>query len=135
MKALRTISAIFFSVLVLVSSTSFMIGVHVCMGEIQNIALFAKADDCEKEQNLPPCHRHETAPCCQDETVIHDADDFEASVTDLQISNPGTIDIIQPPVLIAEIIPSSSVTHIQWCNYDPPLRSPDVIIEQQIFLI
>jgi hypothetical protein len=123
------------ALLVLVSSTSFMIGIHFCGGEIQNLAIFTKADSCEKERSLPPCHRHTKAPCCEDKTVIHKGDDFKSAAGHLHIEAPAPVDIDQPLVPLAEVIPSSLVSHIQDHNYDPPLRSGDITVEQQVFLI
>lgn len=135
MKAFRAISAILLAVLVLVSSTSFMIGMHVCMGKVQNVALFEKADGCERERTLPPCHRHLKAPCCEDETVIHEGDDFKASAAHFHTVAPVPVDVEQPSVLIAEVIPSSPLSRVQYYNYDPPLLSPDITVEQQVFVI
>jgi len=124
MKAVRSISAIILAIMVLVSSTSFMIGMHICMGEVQNVALFTKADGCEKEKSLHPCHRHTKAPCCEDETVIHKGEDFKASMAKVELTAPTSIYIDQPLVLISE-----------HYNYDPPLRSWDLTVEHQVFLI
>jgi len=135
MKALRSTSTIVLAVMVLVSSTSFMIGMHICMGEVQNVALFTKADGCEKEKSLPPCHRHEKAPCCEDETVIHKGEDFKSSIAKVEIIAPSPIDIEQPLVLISEVIPAAPLSRIQYYNYDPPLRSCDLSVEHQVFLI
>ena len=135
MKAVRSISAIILAIMVLVSSTSFMIGMHICMGEVQNVALFTKADGCEKEKSLPPCHRHTKAPCCEDETVIHKGEDFKASMAKVELTAPTSIYIDQPLVLISEVIPSVPVSRIQHYNYDPPLRSWDLTVEHQVFLI
>ncbi len=135
MNALRTISVAVLALLVLVSSTSFMVGFHVCMGEVQNIALFTKASSCEKEKNLPACHRHANASCCADEIFIHKGDDFKASVEHIHIAAPAPIDIGRPLVLISEVIPSVPATRIQHYNYDPPLRSYDLTVEYQLFLI
>jgi hypothetical protein len=134
MKAIRSISVVVLAVLVLVSSTSFMIGMHFCMGEVQNVAFFTKADGCEKEQNLPPCHRHQKAPCCADETIIHDGDDFKASIAYFHIV-AAPMEIEQPLVLISEVIPSVPLSRIKYYNYDPPLRSCDLTVEHQVFLI
>jgi hypothetical protein len=135
MKVIRSISAVLLALLVLVSSTSFMIGMHFCMGEVQSIALFTKADGCEKEQSLPPCHRHMKAPCCADETIIHEGDDFKASVANIHIVAPASIDIEQPAILISELIPTAPIARIQYYKYDPPLRSSDLTVEHQVFLI
>jgi hypothetical protein len=134
MKAVRTISAILLALLVLISSTSFMVGMHFCMGEVQNIALFTKADGCEMEKKLPPCHRHSQNPCCEDETLIHNAEDFNASLAEMHIDAPAPI-YIEQPVVIAEIIPTVSFSGIQYYNYDPPLRSCDLTVAHQVFLI
>jgi hypothetical protein len=135
MKTVRSISAILLAVLVLVSSSSFMVGMHICMGEIQNVALFTKADGCEKEKNLPPCHRHQNAPCCDDETIVHRGEDFKASIDQIQIVVPAPFDIEQPLVLISEIIPSAIASRVHYYNYDPPLRPCDLTVEHQVFLI
>jgi hypothetical protein len=120
--------------LLLVSSTSFMVGMHVCMGEVQSIAIFSKADGCPMEKNLPPCHRQMTAPCCDDETVIHEADDFKLTAAHQQVS-PLATDVLPSLVLISEIIPSMPSSYPEYVNYDPPIRSCDLIVEHQVFLI
>ena len=134
MKAFRSISAIILALLVLVSSTSIMVGYHICMDEVQNIALFSKADGCEKEKNLPPCHRHTNAPCCDDETVIHKGDDFKATIQPHVIA-PASVDLALPLVLVSEIIPAAPFARMQYYNYDPPLRSCDLTVAHQVFLI
>lgn len=135
MKAFKTISALLLASLVLVSSTSFTIGMHFCMGEVKNIALFSKADGCEMEKKLPPCHRQTKTSCCDDQTVVHEGDDFKASIADLhfEVSLAPVID--QPLILISEIIPSSAIFRFQYYNYDPPLRSYDLTVAHQVFLI
>ena len=136
MKAFRSIAAVLLGILVLVSSTSFMVGMHFCMGEVQNIAFLTKADGCEKEKKLPPCHRQTNAPCCEDETIIHDGDDLKASIAQIQIIAPAQDqDIELPLILVAEIIPSAPFSRIRYYNYDPPLRSWDLTVEHQVFLI
>jgi hypothetical protein len=135
MKAFRTISAILLALLVLVSSTSFIIGMHFCMDEVQNMALFTKADNCEKEKSLPPCHRHATAACCDDQMVFHKGINFNASSEHIQFVAPVPIEVEQPLTLISEVIPSAPISHIKYYNYYPPLRSCDLTVEYQVFLI
>jgi hypothetical protein len=135
MKAIRSISAVLLAILVLVSSTSFMVGMHICMGEVQNIALFDKADSCQKEKALPACHKHMKPACCEDEVVYHEGTDFKGSIEHIHIVVPAPIDIEQPLVLISEVIPASPISRIQYYNYDPPLRSCDLTVEHQVFLI
>jgi hypothetical protein len=135
MKSFKTISAVALALFVLVSSTSFVIGMHVCMGEVQKVAFFTKADKCKKHQEVPPCHRKAETPCCTDETVIHDGDDLEASLKKVAVAPFLSLEEAQPLVLIAEIAPSASLLKTNFYHYRPPLRSFDLIVEHRVFLI
>lgn len=135
MKQYRSILSSAFAILVLFSSTSFVVGLHLCGGQIQNIALFTKAEGCEMEKKMPPCHRQESKPCCQDETIVHDAQDFKSNINQISIAALPVVDRIQPAVLIAEVIPSSIVSIKHYADYDPPIRPTDVTVDFQVFLI
>lgn len=135
MKAIRTITSTLLAALVLVSSTSFVVGMHLCMGEVQEIVLFAEADGCQKTQSLPPCHRQAVASCCQDATVIHDAEDFQAASADLQVISVFAVAMEQPHMLLAEVIPASTRSRAGFVPYDPPLPPADLTIEHRVFLI
>lgn len=132
MKAARSLSALILALLVLVSSTSIMLGMHLCMGEVENIALFSKAEACEKE---PPCHQHTKAPCCDDTTVIHEADDFKTSAENHFSGAPLPLIATQAWVVLSEFIPASPRSRSHHYNYDPPLRSFDLTVRHQVFLI
>lgn len=135
MKVIRSISAVLLAILVLVSSTSFMVGMHICMGEVQNITLFGKADSCQKERALPACHKHMKPACCEDAVVYHEASDLKASVQHVHIDAPVAVDVVHALVPIGEVIPAAEVSRTQYYNYDPPLRSCDLTVEHQVFLI
>lgn len=135
MKVFRYISAVILAIMVLVSSTSFMVGMHICMGEVQNVALFGKAESCREEKAVPVCHKHMKPACCEDGLVYHEGSDFKGSVEHIHVSLPAPIDIEQPVVLISEIIPASPIAQFKYYNYDPPLRSCDLTVEHQVFLI
>ena len=134
MTVLRSISAVILAIMVLVSSNSFMVGMHLCMGEVQNIALFSKADSCEKEESLPPCHRHTKAPCCEDETVIHESDDLKAAIAHMHVAVPAPMDLEQPLIPISDVIPAAPLSRFKYYSYDPPLRACDLTVEHQVFL-
>jgi hypothetical protein len=121
--------------LVLVSSSSFMVGLHFCGGKIQNVALFDKAPGCEKEKQLPPCHRHETPACCKDTAVIHDGEEFSTAKADVSIAPTFLVEVAQPPVIISEVIQSASISTPRFYNYDPPLRAPNLTVTLEVFLI
>ncbi len=135
MKAIRSISAVFSAILVLVSSTSFTVGMHFCKGKVENINLFGKAESCQVEKSRPACHKHMKPGCCADKLVSHEGSDLKASVKQIHINAPTPIYIEQPVVLISEVIPSSDISRTLYHNYDPPLRSSDRNVSLQIFLI
>jgi hypothetical protein len=135
MNPFKTISAIALALFVLVSSTSFVIGMHVCMGEVEKVAFFTKADKCKKHQDVPPCHRQADTPCCADETVIHEGDDLQASVKKVAVAPFHSLEEAQPLVLIAEIAPSASLLKTNFYHYRSPLRFFDLIVEHRVFLI
>ena len=134
MRPLRSILSLAFAFLVLFSSTSFVVGIHRCGGELKNVALFNKAEGCEKEKQLPPCHRHESPPCCQDVTVVHEHQDFKADVAQHLTAMPLVQGMIQPMVLLEEVIPVTPL-HRTYPKFDPPLRSSDLTVRLGVFLI
>lgn len=134
MKLFRSILSLVLALLVLVSSTSFMVGIHVCGGHVQDVALFTKAGSCESKQTLPPCEMHMKPGCCQDESIIHNGEGFKASVVYFHLIVP-TVEVAEPVVILSEIIPSSPFSKTEYYNYDPPLRSSDLTIALQVFLI
>jgi len=133
MKVLRSISAFLLALLVLVSSTSFVVGVHICMGKVQEVAFLSKADGCQMAK-LPACHRT-SHPCCQDEVVVHKADDIKGSVVDFALQCPTPIDLAQASFIISEIIPTKQATSAAYHSYDPPLPSTDITVEYRVLLI
>jgi hypothetical protein len=135
MKSLRAIASVTLALMVIVSSTSFMVGMHICSGEIQKIALFTKADGCEKERKLPPCHRQEKSSCCDDEAIVHEGEDFNASSSEVSIPPVSFVVIAPPAIILSEIIPVSYLPKVKHFNYDTPLRACDLTVAHQVFLI
>lgn len=131
----RAILSGLFVFLVLFSSSSFIIGLHICSGEIQNIALLGKAEGCAKEQQLPPCHRHEVPVCCDNETILHDGETFAAGVASIDLSPPTAVDLIQPALILAEVTPTVAVATEYFYEHDPPLPFSDLRVAFHSFLI
>lgn len=135
MKQYRSIASVVFAVLVLFSSSSFIVGIHLCCGRVQDVALFAPAEDCGMGKTMPPCHRPESKACCENDAIIHSGDDFKASAKGVMLPLVPVVDMELPHVLIAEVIPSLQLTPTEFYNYDPPLRKADLTVSLQVFLI
>ncbi|HEY8935475.1 MAG TPA: hypothetical protein VIM65_09655 [Cyclobacteriaceae bacterium] len=135
MKHYRSILSVAFAILVLFSSSSFMVGLHLCGGHVQKVALFTKAEGCGMEKKMPPCQKHQSKACCEDETIVHNAQDFKVSTNQISITALPVFDIIQHAVLIAEVIPTSIISTKQYAYYDPPLRPTDITVDLHTLLI
>lgn len=133
MKVIRIISSLCLALLVLISSTSIAVGLHVCKGDIRDVALFQKAQACENHKEVPPCHRP-VVPCCADESIVHDGDDFSLK-TNHGPTGPSVLGVAPLPVVLAEIIPSAFGAQKHYSHYDPPLRYSDIIVRHRVLLI
>jgi len=135
MKLFRTISSVFLALLLLVSSTSFAVGMHFCGGEVQKLSFSAAPELCEKQKELPPCHRHAVPDCCDDEMVIHNGDDFSGGAPVFPIAVHASSAAVVPDVILSEVIPSSQAVLAQFAPYDPPLPADDFTVAYCVFLI
>lgn len=135
MKFFKTISVFVLAFLVLMSSSSFMVGIHWCEGNIQNVALLSEAEGCEMEKKLPPCHQDRSAPCCEDDTILHQGEGFKAPISQITLSVLPALDLELPQIVVSEIIPSITFLQPDYYNYDPPLRSYDLTVSYRVFLI
>jgi hypothetical protein len=135
-KTIRSISALVLASLVMLSSTSFMVGVHFCMGEVKSVSFFSKADQClKKTADLPMCHKHMKSNCCQDKAFVHEGDDFKNNMQSFGFESPATFVAVVPTVLISEIIPSSPFASSFFPFYDPPFPPDDLTVDLQVFII
>jgi hypothetical protein len=135
MKLIRQIECFAFAIMVLFSSSYVMVGVHICGDQIQNIALFSKAERCAMEKQMPPCHHHESKPCCEDRSIVHDSQSFNTSGHQIAVAPVPSLDLVQPSVFISEVIPSFGISSQKYFNYDPPLLPGDLTVSLQVFLI
>ena len=135
MKHYRSIAFVGFACLVLISSSSFMVGVHLCGGHVQNISLFTQAEACAMEKQTPPCHKPQSKPCCEDETIVHNGEDFKVNLTTITFTPQYSVYIAFPSVLISEVIPDAPVVTVPFSLFDPPLPATDLTVALQVFLI
>ena len=77
--ATKRIVALTLAVLTLSASTTFSMGIHFCGGELESISVITAPQPCGMQKDLPPCHRQMTPSCCEDETIIHDGNEFSHS--------------------------------------------------------
>jgi len=106
-----------------------------CLLRLRAATLFTKAEGCEKEKKLPPCHRHEKSSCCDDEAIVHEGEDFNASFSEVSIPPVSFVAIVLPAIILSEIIPVNYLSKVKHFNYDSPFRACDLTVAHQVFLI
>ena len=136
MKLVRSISAILLAFLVLMSSTSFMVGMHFCRNEVKSVAIFSKAEQCARHQQKEPvCPAHTKSDCCKDEAYVHEGDDFKNAISNSDVSGPSFTIASTPFIFVSEVVPSSGINNYLFIQYDPPLYSCDLTVSLGVFLI
>jgi hypothetical protein len=130
MKRLRPILSLMLAVLVMISGTSFMVGVHTCGGQVASVALFTKATPCPMEQKTPPppCHKA-TKSCCSDERIVHQKEDFKLATAHIHIAPAHFIAELASPVIISILIPETTAYQSPVAESSPP-PLPDIQIAQ-----
>jgi hypothetical protein len=125
-KGLKTILTCLLAVLTLIGSTSFVVGVHFCNGQIKELSVFDEAKGCVHKQaeRLPACHKHEVAGCCDDTTVVHEGCGFEEQAHQIVFHNNIEVEPATRAVLIAETVPLTQ-NDTFYPALDDPLLKPD----------
>lgn len=124
MKRLRPIFSVLLALLVLISGTSFMVGVHHCGGHVASVALFTKAEPCPMETRVPPCHKPMKS-CCSDESIVHDSEDFKPAAGSIQLAPAAIVAAFASPVVIATLIPETITIDHPAIDTSPP-SPPDI---------
>ena len=146
MSLLRRTILLTLSLLVLMSSVGFSVGLHMCAGTLQNMAFFHKAEACPMEQKQEdiPCHKQDPSAttessdgsCCEDSLVV--MDDVENAVTSkvtVSLESPDLymIAVIQTAFLF--LLPQTDTPQVSTYSYLPPTLVRDIPVLVQSFLI
>lgn len=142
MRVFQTIVSLCLAALVLVSSTTFSVGLHVCRGHVSHIAVMQKAQPCAMERlaaelgfSDEDCGMSNKMKCCEDRTLSFEGTDYQ-----YKTSKSLTVQEIVPvqamlPVLLSSVLPPQSQAYTSFRPYKPPLIHRDVIVLVQRFLI
>ena len=133
MKGIQKFSAMIMSALLLLSTITWTVDTHFCMGRTMDVAFFAKADTCGMELLLD---EGEENHCCDHETVVLEGQD------DLKTTNVAD-DVFKPAFVLANATPFYSTIQgdllvpVVLNGYPPPenLRVIDRNILYETFLI
>ena len=139
MKLLKSIVSSMLALLVLVSSSSFMVNMHFCGGHVQSVSLIEEAAVCPMEVQLPPCHKKmavKKSGCCEDKQVAFEGKDFNTQVQDFSMLTWQSINWVATLPMIMEVIQvNESLTFSNHTPYKPPIVGRDIPVLVQSFLI
>jgi|VirMetMinimDraft_7_1064189.scaffolds.fasta_scaffold169614_1 hypothetical protein len=86
-KAIHKISAILMTFVVLLSTMSFTVSMHYCMGDLVDTAVFQKAHTCGMEQGMKDSSSENSNTmkgCCSDEEIkMEGQDDLKLPIFDI----------------------------------------------------
>lgn len=125
------------ALLLLLSTTSWKVEKHYCMGRLMDVALFLDVDDCGME--MPPMENdgfvvEQGNSCCDDEVI------FMAGQDNLNISFED-LDSEQQTFLIAfaytfqRLFEFENTQFVPHEHYPPPQLVKDIQLLDQVFLI
>lgn len=124
----------FLAALVLLSTISWSVDKHLCMGRVMDIAFFHKADDCGMEAAMKLLNNTEENHCCDDESfTIEGQDDLKLSWNDFSVEQQYflaalSITFFNPQLELSE-------RPIPNAIYPPPKLVNDIRVLHQVFLI
>lgn len=134
-KTLRTILTLSIALLVLISSSSFTINMHFCMGKVHSLAVIEKAAPCPMELKVPSCHKVKKASCCDDEQLTFEGKDFKAQESfSLEVASHNWVADL-PVIFEINRYDASTNALITSHLYKPPLLHQDIPVLIQSFLI
>ena len=140
---LKRIILLTLALLVLVSSTGISVGMHLCGGELEDLAFFGAKADCPKEQQketLPPCHQvpgsDDTSDCCEDHKLAFEQS--EASATTKAQLLAKTLDlkfITAFKAVVLQFFASEADLKPAYAFYKAPPLARDIPVLVQSFLL
>ena len=121
--------------LVLLSTVSWTVEKHLCMGRVMDVAFFHEADNCGMEEAMAAMGYDEEAKhCCDNESfVIKGQDDLNLTWEELTVSTQVFLSTFVYTYFHLEGF-SEEQTNLSK-EYPPPLLVQDLTILHEVFLI
>lgn len=124
------------AMLLLLSTISWTVEKHLCMGRVMDIALFDHAEDCGMKAGLslledaPTVKKH----CCNDEAfTIQGQDDLTHDISSFDFSQQ--VFLISFTCSYLGLFEETTDEIINFDCYPPPILAKDLNILHQVFLI
>ncbi len=134
-KAFHHIMSVFLALMVLLSTLSWTVDKHLCMGRVMDVSFFAGADSCGMEAmaDAMPVNAEKDG-CCDDESfTIKGQDDLKVSWFDLDLEHQ--VFLVAFTKSYFDLFVPLKELPVPNETYPPPLLVRDVQVLDQVFLI
>nr|WP_298997340.1 hypothetical protein [uncultured Allomuricauda sp.] len=123
------------SLLVLLSTISWSVDKHLCMGRVMDISFFTEADDCGMEAGLALLEKDSEKPhCCDDESfILTGQDDLSLSWSDFDLEQQ--VFLVAFTTSYFELFVPLEELPVPYEEYPPPILVRDIHVLDQVFLI
>ncbi|MEO0570277.1 MAG: hypothetical protein AAF039_01145 [Bacteroidota bacterium] len=130
----KTLSSLL-ALLVLMSTVSWTVDKHLCMGRVMDVAFFHDADSCGMGNAMTAMgEKMEGKHCCDDESfTVEGQDDLKISWDELDV--PSQVFLSAFVQSYFHLGPVSSGDEVQRDTYPPPLLVHDLILLHEVLLI
>ncbi|WP_350293024.1 hypothetical protein [uncultured Croceitalea sp.] len=134
-KAFQKIVSSSMALMLLLSTVSWTVDKHLCMGRVMDVAFFTKAEDCGMDAAMAVLEDNTVENhCCDDETfVIEGQDDLKLSFNDFDFDQQ--LFLVALTTSITAVFKASASSIVSNEYYPPPLLTEDRIILYEVFLI
>ena len=123
--------------LLLVSTTSWKVEKHYCLGHVMDISFFTPAEDCGMETGTSADDNsifQSEDSCCSDVTILMQGqDDLSISYNDFSIAHPLFFVVFTYSYF--NIAAPEEVQPIKHHHYPPPIIVKDIQLLDETFLI
>ncbi len=123
------------ALLVLMSTVSWTVDKHLCMGRVIETSFFLPAGDCGMQAEDGLLGSDVDNHCCADDSfTLLGLDDLKLDIQDFELSQ------IFPPEEAGSIVPDSFLVYAggrfgPWEEYPPPIPQQDLQVLYGVFLI
>ena len=128
---MNTITSIFLSFLLLLSTTGFTINKHFCGGHMVAVQFFSTEEPescCDGMDNMP-------AGCCHNETDYYQLDEtFNLAKVSFEIA-PNFVFTFIKHIVLNDLFTSTDTYKAKYLHYKPPLIELDIPVLIQSFLL
>jgi len=134
-KAFQKIASLTMALLLLLSTVSWTVDKHLCMGRVMDVALFAKADDCGMNAAIEAMGAtSDENHCCGDESfTVQGQDDLKISFNDFSFDEQ--LFLVAFTHVYLDLLPEVQERIYSNEHYPPPLLIKDIQLLHETFLI